>query len=163
MRNRATYFNCLIATTVAVLSISFASAAEAPGVKSWTASELKDFEKSLAAKMNSQRIATQSLGSFENHNMLVAHRESNGQGEIHQRQADIFVVQTGEAVVLVGGELVGGKQVRPHELLGPSVRGGVEKKLKAGDVIHIPARTAHQMFVQSGQQITYLVVKVNVP
>ena len=61
------------------------------------------------------------------------------------------------------GELVGAKQVRPHELLGPSIRGAVEKKLKAGDVIHIPARTPHQMLVASGQQVTYLVVKVNVP
>jgi mannose-6-phosphate isomerase-like protein (cupin superfamily) len=163
VRNRATSFKGLIAATVVVVSIAFSSAAEAPGAKSWTASELKDFERSLGARMNSQRIATQSLGSFENHNMLVAHRESNGQGEIHERQADIFVVQTGEAVVLVGGELVGAKQVRPHELLGASIRGGVEKKLKAGDVIHIPARTPHQMLVASGQQITYLVVKVNVP
>ena len=90
----------------------------------------------------------------------MAGAEGNGQGEVHEQQADVFVIQTGEAVIRVGGELVDGKQVRPNELLGPSVRGGLEKKLRAGDVIHVPAKTPHQMLVQSGQQVTYLVVKV---
>jgi mannose-6-phosphate isomerase-like protein (cupin superfamily) len=149
-------FACLI-ITMAALSVS---AADPPGVKSWTSAELKDFEKSLASKMSAQKVASEALGSFGNHNMLVAHREGNGQGEVHEQQADVFVIQTGEAVIRLGGELVDGKQVRPNELLGSSVRGGVEKKLRAGDVIHVPAKTPHQMLVQSGQQVTYLVVKV---
>ena len=159
MRYRIARVVCLIVAGAA-LSVS---AADPPGVKGWTASELKDFEKTLAAKMSAQKVASQSLGSFEGHNMLVAHREGNGQGEVHERQADVFIVQTGEAVVRVGGELVDAKQVRPNELLGSAVKGGVEKKVRPGDVLHIPAKTPHQMLVQSGQQVTYLVVKVDVP
>jgi hypothetical protein len=29
--------------------------------------------------------------------------------------------------------------------------------------LHVPAKTPHQMLVQAGQQITYLVVKIDVP
>lgn len=157
MRTATTRVVCLLMTAAAVLTVR---AADPPGVRSWTAAELKDFEKSLSRKMSAQKVATQTLGSFDNHNMLVAHREGNGQGEVHERQADVFVIQTGEAVIRVGGELVDAKQGGPNELRGPSVRGGTDKKLRAGDVIHVPARTPHQMLVQPGQQVTYLVVKV---
>jgi quercetin dioxygenase-like cupin family protein len=48
-------------------------------------------------------------------------------------------------------------------MIGSSVRGGVEKRLKAGDVLHIPAKTPHQMLVEPGQQVTYMVVKIDAP
>ena len=100
MEHKIARFVCLI-ITMAALSVS---AADPPGVKSWTSAELKDFEKSLASKMSAQKVASEALGSFGNHNMLVAHREGNGQGEVHEQQADVFVIQTGEAVIRVGGE-----------------------------------------------------------
>jgi mannose-6-phosphate isomerase-like protein (cupin superfamily) len=155
-----TRFVSLLIASAAVLAVS---AADPPGVDNWTSAQLKDFEKTLAAKMSAQKVASQQLATFENHGVLVAHREGNGQGELHQRQVDVFVVQTGEAIIRVGGELVDGKQVRPNEMIGSSVRGGVEKRLQAGDVLHVPAKTPHQMLVQAGQQITYLVVKIDVP
>jgi mannose-6-phosphate isomerase-like protein (cupin superfamily) len=141
----------------AVLSVS---AADPPGVEHWTAAQLKEYERTLAAKMSAQKVASQQLADFGNHTALVAHREGNGQAEVHMTQADVFVIQTGEATVQVGGELVGGKEVRPNEMLGASIKGGVEKKVRAGDVLHIPAKTPHQMMVQAGQQVTYLVIKV---
>lgn len=160
MRNTITRSLWLIIPTVAVLSLS---AADTPGADSWTSAQLKEFEKTLAPKMSPQKVASQQLANFGNHSMLVAHREGNGQGELHERQADVFVIQTGEAIVRVGGELVDGKQARPNEMVGSAVRGGVEKRVKAGDVLHVPARTPHQMLVQAGQQVTYMVVKVDAP
>jgi mannose-6-phosphate isomerase-like protein (cupin superfamily) len=44
---------------------------------------------------------------------------------------------------------------------GPSIRGGEKMALAAGDVVHIPIKTAHQMLVESGRQITYFVVKID--
>jgi hypothetical protein len=74
-----------------------------------------------------------------------------------------MIIQTGEATLRVGGELVDAKQTRPNETLGSAVRGGVEKKLSAGDIVHIPAGMPHQMLVPAGKQVTYMVFKINVP
>ena len=149
--------------SLSALGVLSLSAAGPTGVDSWSASQLKDFEKSLAAKMSPQKVASQTLATYANHNMLVAHREGNGQGEVHERQVDVMVGQSGEAIVRVGGELVDGRQTRPHEMIGSAVRGGVEKRLGPGDVLHIPAKTPHQMMVASGQQVTYFVVKIDTP
>jgi len=155
-----THGMCLGVWTAAVLTASAQSRGEAT---QWTAAQLKGFEQALASKMNAQKTANQPLGSFGNHSALIAHREGDGSGEVHLKQADVFIVQTGEATLRVGGELVDGKQLRPNEMGGPSVRGGRESVIRAGDVIQIPAGIPHQMLVKSGQQITYMVIKIDAP
>jgi mannose-6-phosphate isomerase-like protein (cupin superfamily) len=98
---------------------------------------------------------------FDNHALSISHRDKSGQGEVHQNQTDIMVIQSGEATITVGGELVDGQTVRPGELLGTSIKGGVTKTITPGDVLHIPAGTPHQMLLEPGKQITYFVVKVD--
>ena len=128
-----------------------------------TPSEQKRPDYRLVDRTPAQKTANAPLGSFGNHNALIAHREGDGSGEVHLKQADVFIVQTGEATLRVGGELVDGKQLRPNEMGGPSVRGAKENVIRAGDVIQIPAGVPHQMLVKSGQQITYMVVKIDQP
>jgi mannose-6-phosphate isomerase-like protein (cupin superfamily) len=113
--------------------------------------------------LHQQKAATQQLANFGNHAAIIAHREGNGQAEMHLVQADVLVVQSGEATLIVGGEVVDGKQTRPNEVVGSSIRGGTERKLDPGDVVHIPAKMPHQMFVQAGQKVTYLALKVDTP
>jgi len=98
---------------------------------------------------------------FENHALSVSHREKSGIPEMHEKQTDIFVVQSGEAVLLVGGEIEGAKTDSPGEIRGVSIKNGVRKNLSAGDVVHIPAKMPHQFFLDPGKQITYFVVKVD--
>ena len=163
MRHAKVVSMTLSTLTFIVTAALSLGAADPPGVAHWTAAQLKEFERSLALKMSAQKVASQQLADWGNHTALVAHREGNGQAEVHMTQADVFMIQTGEATIQVGGELVGGKEVRPNEFLGASIKGAVEKKLRAGDVLHVPAKTPHQMMVQAGQQVTYFVVKVTTP
>jgi mannose-6-phosphate isomerase-like protein (cupin superfamily) len=149
----------LIAT--ALLFAGFALPAGDPaGFYMWKSADLKAFSKSLAPKMNDQKLATQQLTSFGNYLFMVAHREASGEAEYHATQADIFMVQTGEATLVYGGELAGGKTTAPNEMRAPSIHGGMEKKLAAGDVVTIPAKTAHQVKLAPGKEFTYFVVKV---
>jgi len=131
------------------------------GVAHWTSPELRGFAQTLGPKMNAQKIATQSLGSYGNHSFLVAHREGNGEAELHETQNDVMVVESGEATLVVGGTVVDPRTTAPHEVRGPSIRGGDKLALAAGDVVHIPIKTAHQMLLESGKQITYFVVKID--
>jgi mannose-6-phosphate isomerase-like protein (cupin superfamily) len=91
---------------------------------------------------------------------MVAHREGDGEAEVHETQVDLFVVQSGEATLVVGGEMVGGKTTAPNEIRAPSIKGGFNHALAAGDVVHIPAKIPHQLLVPAGKEFTYFVVKV---
>jgi mannose-6-phosphate isomerase-like protein (cupin superfamily) len=127
----------------------------------WSNSTLKDFSNKLAPKINAQKVATQQLGQFGNHSVMVAYREGSGEAELHETQVDIFVVQTGQATLVVGGSIVGGKSTGPGEIRGASISGGEKKKLAAGDIVHIPAKTPHQVILDSSQQFTYVIVKID--
>jgi len=98
---------------------------------------------------------------FENHALSVSHRDKSGGAEVHEKQTDIFVVQNGEADIVVGGEVVDAKTDSPGEIRGASIQNGVRKHISAGDVVHIPAKMPHQFFLEPGKQITYFVVKVD--
>ena len=148
--------------TMALAMTAAAATAGAPaGVGHWTSGELRGFEKTLGPKMNAQKVATEALAGYGNHSFLVAHREGSGEAELHETQNDVMVIESGEATLVLGGTVVDPKTTAPHEIRGPSVRGGEKVALSAGDVVHIPIKTAHQMLVESGKQITYFVVKID--
>lgn len=137
------------------------TAADPAGFGHWSGKELKGYEKVLSPKISAQKIAIEQLGNFGNHTLTVAHREGSGEAELHETQADVFIVQSGEATLVVGGSVVNGKTSAPNEVRGPSINGGEKKKLAPGDVVHIPAKVAHQLLLDSGKQFTYCIVKVD--
>ena len=97
---------------------------------------------------------------FGSHIISISHRETNGRVEVHQTKADVLVIQSGEADLVTGGEILGLVKTAENELQGSSIRGGVRHHVSAGDVVHIPVGVPHQFFLPPGTQITYLVVKV---
>ena len=85
-------------------------------------------------------------------------RTSAGQVEVHVKETDIFYVTDGEATVITGGMMVGGKTTAPNQLRGTSIQGGETHHLTKGDVIVIPAGIPH-WFKEVPQAIQYLTVK----
>lgn len=138
-------------------------AADPPGYARWPAAELKGFGQKLSPKINAQKFASAQLGRFGNHSFTVAHREGDGEAELHETQTDIYIVQSGEASLVAGGQVVGGKTTAPGEIRGPSIQSGQKTKLGPGDIVHIPAKTPHQVLVEPGKQFTYVIVKVDTP
>jgi mannose-6-phosphate isomerase-like protein (cupin superfamily) len=80
--------------------------------------------------------------------------------EWHETQADVFFVQSGTATLLLGGRLVNGETVAPHEKRNGSIFGGVRRKISAGDIVRIPPRVPHQLLLDGSAEFNYLVVKV---
>ena len=138
-------------------------AADPEGFGMWKSAELKAEGKKLAPKMDQNKVATETLVTYGNHLLMMAHREANGQAEFHETQADVFVVESGEGTLVVGGTMVDPKTVSPHEQRASSIKDGATKHLGPGDVVHIAAKTPHQVMVPTGKQITYFVVKVDTP
>ena len=147
----------------AVVSAAAVMAAEPTGIVVWPASDLKAYGQKLAPKMNERKLALEQLGKFGNHSTLIAHREGDGEAEVHEVQADFFFVQSGSATLVLGGELVDGKTTAPGEIRGPSIKGGQRHSIATGDVVHIPAKVPHQLLVAAGKEFTYFVIKIDTP
>lgn len=152
-----------IALAVLLLSALPLFAADPAGFAMWPGADLKGYGAKLAPKVDAKKVAAERLASFGNHLTMIAHREGDGEAELHETQADIFVVQSGAATLVVGGEMVDGKTTAPGEVRAPSIKGGERKPLGVGDIVHIPAKVPHQLLLKSGTEFTYFVVKVDTP
>jgi mannose-6-phosphate isomerase-like protein (cupin superfamily) len=137
------------------------TAEDPPGFTHWPSAALKSFEKKLAAKVGATKTAGETLARYDNHQVVVVHREASGESEVHQSLVDVFVVQSGEGTLVVGGKVVGGKSTAPGEIRGTAIEGGANRRLAPGDIAHIPANTPHQVLLEPGRQITYVIVKIN--
>lgn len=130
------------------------------GVDHWTAQQLKQHDQALAGKVK-DGLASETLGKWGNHSIMLVHRQATGQSEYHENQSDIIVVRNGAASILLGGEIEGGKTTAPGEIRGSGIKGGEKQTLHTGDVLNIPPKTAHQVILGSGQSIDYFAIKVD--
>lgn len=134
-----------------------------PDFAHWSAKELKGYEQPLREKVSGEfKTSSIKLADYGSSNVAISHREANGIPEVHAHMDDYFVVESGEATLVVGGEVVNPKQPEPNETRGDSIKGGEKKLLVAGDVVHIPTNLPHQLLVEKGKRFTYFVIKVKV-
>ena len=150
----------LALAAVSLLTLAAPSDLRCQDTAYWTQADLAAYAKSLAPKINEQHFALERLGEFGSHFALMVHREGNGPAEIHDDFTDFYVVQAGAGTLYTGGEVVEPKTTDPGEIRGKSIKGGQTRPLKPGDVVNIPPKTPHQVTIESGKTITYLIVKI---
>lgn len=90
---------------------------------------------------------------------LAVRRDRTGLAELHERHHDQFIVQSGRASVVVGGQLAGQAQTGPGEWRGGAITGGATYHIAPGDTLFIPAGLPHQVHVPPGGDVLYLVAK----
>jgi len=108
-------------------------------------------------------IPRQGIGQkddYGNHIVSISHREKNGFVEVHETKADVMIIQSGTATLVVGGKVLNLHRTEPNELQGSGIEGGQKFEVGPGDVIHIPIGVPHQYLLKPGTQITYLLVKI---
>jgi uncharacterized RmlC-like cupin family protein len=138
-----------------------AIAAVPAGYDHWTVEQFKTREEVLHKTLKNG-LASETLGHWGNHLLLKTRREaSSGQAEWHEKQADLIVVQSGQATIIIGGKIVNGKTTGANEIRGTSIEGGERQALKAGDIVHVSAKTPHQVLLDAGQTLDYVVLKVD--
>lgn len=134
-----------------------------PGFAHWTAKELRGYEQPLQEKVSGpMKTSSIKLADYGSSNVAISHREANGGPEVHAHMDDYFVVESGEAELLIGGKVVNPTSPEPNETRGDSISGAERRRLAAGDVVHIPANMPHQLLVADGKRFTYFVIKVRV-
>jgi len=94
--------------------------------------------------------------------VLISHRASRGEAEVHDKETDTFYVLDGSATLITGGTMVGGRVTAPNQHRGTSITGGAVHELSKGDVVVIPASIPH-WFKEVPRSIDYYVVKVLKP
>ena len=148
----------LVVAIFAMMAVAGQSGA--PGVHIWRSADIAAKGKSLAQKLDAQKVASETIATEGNRTFMVAHREGSGLAEWHEKQADVMFISAGQVTMVYGGTIVDGKTTAPGEMRGPSIQGGTEAKLGPGDVLHIPAKVSHQMLLAPGAKVTYFVTKV---
>jgi hypothetical protein len=132
-------------------------AADPDGYAQYSSADLKT--RVDAAKPDDHKVRLDRVANWGNHALLAIRREGDGEAEIHDTQVDVIFVQAGEGTLILGGTVVEPRTTAPGETRGKSIKGGVSKKMAAGDVIHIPAKIPHQMLVPKA--LSFEVVKVD--
>jgi len=132
------------------------------GFEQWTSASLVKLNESMGedAANDPHHFAVRQLADFPNDSFLQVRRQADGPVEWHETQVDVFFVQSGSATLLLGGTLVNGETVAPHEKRNGTIQGGVRRKISAGDVVRIPARVPHQVLLDGSQEFDYFVIKV---
>ncbi len=128
------------------------------GVEIYTPKELA--AKGAALDKKGTPFASESLDKFDKHYTMLAYRSATGSAEVHEHEADFFVVESGEGTLLRGGKVVNGKETGPGEIRGTSIEGGSKSAVMKGDIVHIPAGVPHQLLIENGKPFTYFVIKV---
>lgn len=131
-------------------------AAGSGGVDFYTPHELQGMTQKLAQK--GTPFASGYLVKYSNHYTELAYRAATGSAEVHEHEADFFVIESGEGALVTGGNLVNPKTEKPGEIRGSSITGGQKRPVAPGDIVHIPAGTPHQLLIT--KPISYFVVKV---
>jgi len=150
----------MIKFAIPLLLAGLAFSADAPGVVHWTAASMKDWRTHLAPKLDAQHVATERVGDFGKYYFLAVMRNGSGQAELHENDADIMFIQSGEGTLITGGTVIDPKTTAPHEIRGSGIRGGKETRIAAGDVVTIPPKTPHLVKLDPGKEIVYMAVKV---
>jgi mannose-6-phosphate isomerase-like protein (cupin superfamily) len=133
--------------------------AQPDGYKYWSALELKSMSRTLSHKSD-ERTSNEDLANWGADRALMVHRSGTGSAEVHEHDSDLIIVISGVGTLVIGGKMEGGKTTAPGEVRGTSIQGGEKQKIAAGDIMHIPPKTPHQVVLAPGTQITYYTLKV---
>ncbi len=129
-------------------------------------------KRAMAERIIDQQVRSVDIGKSNVAIGMVHRTKISTPGEVaeHDQVSEVYHVISGSATLVLGPELVGAER-RPATntnvrlLNGPghnakSIRNGVPRELKAGDVVIIPAGTGH-WFTKIDDHITYLMVRID--
>jgi len=139
----------------------------------WSIDDMKKAHTALVARAGqgaaiggNQRDLFQPLVT-RTHSFIMVHRPAYVPGsdapsaEQHEGASDIYYIVGGSGTVTVGGTIDNKRISRPGEY-GGAIKGGKAFKVKAGDLLNIPANQPHATIADGPDGMTYVLMKVNV-
>ena len=130
-------------------------AAQHGDIEFYSAAQLTHVADELAKGSSTGRT----IGGHPTYHYVEARRVLNGEPEVHDRWADVTIIQSGRATLLTGGRVNGGRLEPDGEHRGGTIVGGVSRPIAAGDVFVVPAGVPHQFLLSHGDSVRYLTLK----
>ncbi len=150
-----------IAVCMFPLLAVFAQAQSSPKkAEYFSAQDIQKQLSDLAPKAQASGGSGSTLGDYGSHQIKLSVRTASGGAESHAHYDDVFVVTQGQATLITGGIIDNAKTVNDGEKQGTDIQGGNTQLIAAGDVVHIPAGTPHQLKIAPGTLFSTIVVKV---
>jgi len=143
---------------LAVALVLTASIATAQQPILWSAKQIADLEKKIAANVDPARHL--GLERMVEGGATLIYRDGNSEAEVHTKQADFITIRSGEGEVLVGGTIVEGRATADGELRGTGIKGATSYTVGAGDILYIPVNTVHQFVLAPGKHFIVTIVKI---
>jgi hypothetical protein len=113
------------------------------------------------SRIAEQQISWDQIGLYNNHQIGISYLRDDGPAELDESQVNIYIVQEGEATLVVGGIILKPETIKPHEVRGISIKGGSETHLREGTIVHISANVPHQLKVARGKEFIYTTIRVD--
>lgn len=104
--------------------------------------------------------ASETMRESPQHSVVLAFQSRTGDAELQHRFSNLIHVLAGGGTLVTGGTMVRARTAAPGEIRGDSIEGGTKQELRAGDVVHVPAGTAHQVLIAGDKSITFLLVRI---
>jgi mannose-6-phosphate isomerase-like protein (cupin superfamily) len=139
-----------------------ASAKELPaGFELWSASRVKEASDRLEKNIGDKSILFETVGNWKGHSVYLVLRGKTADAEFHKTEEDVYIGQRGHATFIIGGEMVDPKNMPRKQIRASSIRGGIQRDLRAGDILHVPRAIPHQLVIAPGEQFMYLLFKLD--
>ena len=113
--------------------------------------------ESTFKEMDAKKIPTMRLVEGGRYNVNIRRLVGAESALVHAKTADVWVVREGSGTLVTGGALVNPQTNANGDLSGSGIAGGVERVIKTGDVVFIPAGVAHG--VKESKSITWLNIR----
>ena len=130
-----------------------------PGFVLWTPERLADTTERLDRELEDKSLVFEAYGNYDGHSVYLVLRGKTSPAELHETEADLYVVRRGRATLVIGGELVDAVKQPRKQQRGASIRGGYPREIGPGDVIHIPVAVPHQLILPEGESFLYDLTK----
>ena len=91
----------------------------------------------------------------------LEHRIATGPASTHEKNAELFYVVEGAAMLITGGTLIGEKRTNPTNLSGTGISGGESRAIAKGDLFIVPQNTAHQVMDPKGGEV--ILISLHIP
>ena len=125
----------------------------------WPSAEVETIANRLEREIGNRAMVYETIRNDDGHSVYFVLRGLTGPAELHETEADLYVVHRGNATFVIGGELIDAEVLPRKQQRGRSIRDGTRHALAPGDILHVPVATPHQIIVPPGQTFLYTLVK----
>jgi hypothetical protein len=127
----------------------------------WSSDKVKEVSERLEKNIGDKSILFETVGNWQGHSVYLVLRGKTADAEFHKTEEDLYFGMGGHATFVIGGEMVDPKNMPRKQMRAPSIKGGIRREVRTGDVLHVPRAIPHQLLIAPGEKFLYFLIKLD--